>query len=521
MAFSVSYNIRAIDEFSKTLKNIKKNFSSFNQEISSGFKKTGVASNKFNKDIEAVKKNTSKVSSNLKSMSNNVRTNNLSAFDRVVQNIGNSVSNVGNKIKSSFGGIGKGGLIKGLAIGGIVASSAVKASDISQDRLRLSGLIDSSKELDNVISRLRAKSLLTNKSMTELSDTYGLLIEQGDTKKQAFSQLSRQLDLSAYTGISSNEMTDLFNRIKSSGVATTDVIEMLNRRKIALYPLIAKKLNISYEPGRIRQSVLQAVAGGALSSKDFDEIMREYLDIHKNIKGMAQKMARTGTIAPLIRIKNAFFDVTASIWESFAATTHLNGGLNLLANGMSNFANSFRDFSKNHTTTAGLLSTIAGLSLFRGGLALTKGVWKSFISLLTGKGFINSFKVLGSELLKPFIELKSIFGWLGSKFGSFIKFFGGTGAGLMLTPQTIGGGDLSKRKYDFYNNNLLPSKPQMNMNNQTNTENLYNLLGMGNQQMTSNVNLNIESTNANIKSMETQHTGGRSNFNVGVNLYRR
>ena len=58
------------------------------------------------------------------------------------------------------------------------------------------------------------------------------------------------------------------------------------------------------------------------------------------------------------------------------------------------------------------------------------------------------------------------------------------------------------------------------MNNQNNTQNLYSLLGLGNQQMTSNVNLNIESKNANIKSIQTEHRGGKSNFDIGVNKSR-
>ena len=522
MAFSVSYNIRAIDEFSKTLKNIKKNFSDFNQDISTGFKKTSASSHKFNKDIESVKKNTSKVSNNLKSMSDNVKTNNLSSFDRIVQNIGNSVSNVGGKIRSSFGGMNKGGLLKGLAVGGVVTASAVKSSNLEQEQKRLSVLIPNFKNLNKYMSEMRQLAIDTNMPMSELTDSFRLLLEQGKTGKGSFKELNKQLDISAYTGISSSEITRLFTKVNQSGRVTNEILDSLNDKGLQLKGILAKMQGMKFDTPFERQAFDQMVSTGAMTTKQLNIALKEWFNTHASAKGIAKTLAETGTIATLVKIKDSFFDITTSIWQSFSATTHLNGGFNFLASGMSNFANSFRDFSKNNSTTVGLLSIVAGLSFFRGSLALTKGMWKGFTSLISGKGFINSFKTLGSELIKPFVEIKNVLSFLGSKIGSFMSILGrvGNSASLILNPEIIGGGDLSKQKYDFYNNKSLKEKPKMNMNNQNNTQNLYSLLGLGNQQMTSNVNLNIESKNANIKSIQTEHRGGKSNFDIGVNKSR-
>ena len=519
MAFSVSYNIRAIDEFSKTLNNIKKNFSNFNQEISGSFQKANNSSKNFNKNIESVKKNTSKISNNLKGMSNNIKTNNLSLFDRFVQNIGNSVAIVGSKIKSSFGGISNNNLLKGLAVGGIVAGSAVKASNLEQDQKRLSVLLPNIKNLNKYMSNMRQLSIDTNKPMSELTNSFRLLLEQGKGGKSSFNDLQKQLDISTYTGISSNEITRLFTQVNQSGKITNEILNSLNDKGLQLKGILAKMQGMSFKTPYERQAFDQMISTGAMTNKELNLAVKEWFNTHKDAKNISKTLTQTGTIAPLIKIKNAFFDITTSMWQSFAASTHLNNGLNVLSNKMSHFANSFRNFSQNHSTTSGFLSIIAGLSLFRGSLALTKGMWKGFASLLTGQGFMNSLKVLGHELLKPFTSLKSVLGWLSSKMGEFSKFLG-LSTSLMLTPQVVGGGDLSKRKYDFYNQTL-PEKPQMNMHNQTNTETLYNLLGIGNQQMTSNINLNIESNNADIKSIKTHHSGGKSNFHVGVNPYRR
>jgi len=549
MAFSVSYNIRAIDEFSKTLNNIKKNFSNFNNKLSSEFKTSSNSSKKFCENINSIKDKTAKVSSNLKGMSNNIRTNNLSSFNRVVNNIGNSVANVGGKIKNAFqGGIKGSGLIKGLAVGGIVGASAARESSLAQEKLRLSVLVTNSNELTRSMSQMRTLAIETNKPMNELTESFRLLLEQGNSASQAFSQLKKQIDISAYTGISSEEITRLFTKVNQSGKVTNEILDSLNDKGLQLKGILAKMEGMKFNTPYDKQAFDNLVSSGAITTKQLDKALKLWFKSHKAATNISESLAQTGTLAPIIKLKNAFLDLTTSIFQSFASTIHLNSGLNILANGVEKVSNYFRNLNIHHNIVAGGTSILAAFIAIRTSLISTKAMFKGFISLITGKGLLNSIKVFGSELLgifTPLLKLKNMFGWIGSKItGTTLG-----AASLFLQPNTLGTGDtFTKRQFDFWHK--LPKRPTGNTfftpnsknflytslgfnkpnmqsninsinNNSTNNNLLYNMSGFKNQEMTSNINLNIESTNAIVKSIISEHKGNNSNMNLGVNAYRR
>lgn len=549
MAFSVSYNIRAIDEFSKTLNNIKKNFSNFNNKLSGEFKTSSTASRKFCKDINSIKDKTAKVSSNLKGMSNNIRTNNLSAFDRIVNNIGNSVSNVGGKIKSVFdGSIQKSSLVKGLALGGVVGASAARESSLAQEQLRLSVLVTDSNQLTKAMSQMRKLAIQTNKPMDELTESFRLLLEQGNTASQAFSQLKKQIDISAYTGISSEEITRLFTKVNQSGRVTNEILDSLNDKGLQLKDILAKMEGMKFDSPYDRQAFDNLVSSGAITSKELDKALKLWFKSHKAATNISQSLAQTGTLAPIIRLKNAFFDLTTSIFQSFASTIHLNSGLNILANGVEKASDYFRNLNIHHNIVAGGASILAAFAAIKVSIVSTKAMFKGFISLITGKGLLNSIKAFGRELLgifTPLLKFKNFLGTIASKItGASLG-----AASLFLQPTSLGTGDtFTKRQFDFWHK--LPERPTGNTfftpdsknflytslgfnkpnmqsninsinNNSTNNNLLYNMSGFKNQEMTSNINLTIESRNADVKSIVSDHKGSNSNMNLGVNAYRR
>jgi hypothetical protein len=604
LAFTVSYNIKAIDEFSKTLKDIQKNFKDFNKQFEGGFSNINDASKMASKSLNDVKKKANESAKNINKMSNSFETRGVSKFQRMMVTVGNVSAVAGAKVKSAFSHLSTGGGIGSLLRGGSVVATAgaagMKAGEFAQEKLRLSVMVKDQSTLNDAMNQMRSIAIATNKPMSEITDSFRLLLEQGNNATQALAKMKQQLDISAYTGIAAPEITRLFTKVQQSGRATNEILDSFNEKGLQLKGILAKMKGMKFETDWDKQAFDRLVASGAVTSQDLQKALKVWFDTHKEAVNMSEKMAKTGLGANVQRLISSFGDLFTSMFQALDNLIPITKAVGMLADGIEKAANWFRDLKDTHPIVSGLLSAlvaVAGLRVAFGGIAIAlraitglmgvggilggvkgliggvgrlvmrftmldiavkgfgsiKGAITSLISPLSnvGKLALSAFNVIKNGAISAAETLgkglMSIFERIPGVIGKALGAIGALWMGVSpkdVADSTMKNIDSMTKMYRDAHGKLVDASKAYNVLDlrQQDAQGVIqqataanNIQGNPIQQAvnapysppayiqgsesTSNINLVVQSQNADVKSMQSETKGSR-NINVGFNAYR-
>lgn len=210
-----------------------------------------------------------------------------------VGNLSRASEGIGNKLKEGFATLGKGAI---LGVGASVGHSLVQgvSNSISSGLDRLKSIEQSQQALLGLGHTAQEVSAISENALEAVKGTaYGL----GDASSLASTmvasgikpgkELTRILklvsDTAAISGKDLNEIGSIWGKVAARGKLTTEELNQLTERRIAILPKLAEKMGMSVE------EVQKKISEGGVSFDEFADVMEDTLG------GSALKTANTVT----------------------------------------------------------------------------------------------------------------------------------------------------------------------------------------------------------------------------------
>ncbi len=397
MSFTITYSIKAVDNFSKTLDAISKNFTKINAKLNGHNRSLNTAGQhvqklhtRYNKLFKAQNTNFKKLKSNFKGhtllaksslssinnkvlqigqssetagatisgMTKGLKTDNLDATYTKLGDISNMAGAVGGKfnLMSKLGGIAAVG-----AIGAFSVKSIAQASELKAFSMRLAPFVRDPESRTIDINQIRDLSVKTGQNVKDLTESLRLFLESNYTEKEALVQTKQLTDISAFTGSQITEIASIFTGVQRIGRAGAETFMMLSGRGINLYPEIAKTMGIKYDPRhqQYQQIMLnKMIATKPILPEQFKEMLTEYMQ-KKGITGMAEQITQQTMLGKWRMMTSAISDITTSFGKLTASSNTLNvvftgaagvldkvaGGMRKMADSKGFIAKSLKDFN--------------------------------------------------------------------------------------------------------------------------------------------------------------------------------
>lgn len=444
MPFTVSYNITAIDFFSKKIKQMGKMLDKFKGKL----KNLGDESNLGDLSVFLRKtmESTKDINKFLSGFGDSIKTDKLSKFNRFLFSTGNIAASAGAKIRNMFphGRFGK--YIGKGAAGLAIASGFIGTDEINKIKLRLAPLVSSMSKVTTAIDAMRMMSIKTGKSFRELSDSYRLLLEGGSNEDKAIKTLKSLTGISYYTNLPMTEFAKMYSKVME-GHGAGEAFRMLLRRGVNLYkPLYSsmyqgKKLsNLGPIQFAHQMQMLNAyVESRAFTLPKFQAVMDLYS--HKYMQGMTKKYTETTFSGELSRITASFHQLTTSMGMSITKTLHLHAALNAMSHSMSYLVQRFVKFSNAHPTVAAAASIGAISAIGVAGVKSIKRLWCAFKS---GTTIMQKGSMLVKEVFNEFSRFFGLFAKAGALLSRVLAPVATVES--LISPATVGDGTLKAYK---------------------------------------------------------------------------
>ena len=421
MAFKISYNITAIDKFSGVLKKIRKNFDDLNKKISGSggvFKNTNEGARNVSSSLNDVRKKADKASASMGKMSSSLKTRQPSAFNRMLQNIGNTASVASGKIGNMFShmkpkGYGDLGVRMGAAA---AAGYAVKeGSDIQLEQMRLAPFVGGAKKARDVVNQLRETSIATGQSVEGLSSGLHSFLDVGMKTPEAMMRLKQTTDIAAFAGGDTKELARIFGDVQFKGRAGAEAFQILKDKHLDLRQELAKKMNFDISTLGGQKALDAYIESGQVTKKVFFELLQAKM-AHDKVIGFAERAASL-PMGEISKSWSSIKDSLSSIGESIG--NMLLPALKLTSFVLSGIAKGMRWMKDNMPTTIGISSLVIFGALFIGKLRAIKQIAVGIGRVFMGTGTIMEILVNAAKaFVSPF---KTLWKFLGKIFGFMTK----------------------------------------------------------------------------------------------------
>lgn len=426
MAFKVSYNITAIDKFSKVIKKIQKNFDHLGKKLSG----SGGSLNNINDKTQSLQKNLNKVQAHgkkatesLSKMSSSIKPKSANVFNRSLMNVGNMASVVGSKIKNAFSHFGKGGdmmsKIKGIAGTALVGGAIKSGSDIDADIQRLSVYTHSVKKATKVVDQLRALNIKSGQSVDSLTSSYMNLQEVFGDSKESMRVLRQATDIATLKGTDIKEITDALGTVQAQGKAGLDTFQVLKTHGLNMYDEVAKAYGYNFDTRSGKMATLQLMSSGMISYNQFLDLLNKKMKDLK-IKNFAQTFSAKTAGGEMGIIWRQLKDIFKSLGQILGVG--LLPFLKHISHSLSGIVWFFRKIADMHSMIAssavwlGLITAISAKFLF------AKSIFGDIGKILRGEiSFFGALKKAAQEFVRPFTWLFSKIKWLFGKSKSVAK----------------------------------------------------------------------------------------------------
>jgi len=430
MAFKVSYNITAIDGFSRVIKKIQKNFAELNKKISGSggvFKNANTGADSLASSLNNIKQKGAKASQALGKMSSSINTRQPSAFNRMMQNIGNSAGVASGKIGRMLShmkpkGFGDVGVRMGAAA---AAGYAVKeGSDIQLEQMRLAPFVGGAEKAKNVVNELRVISISTGQSIDGLASGLHSFLDVGMKTPEAMQRLKQATDIAAFAGGSVDELSRIFGDVKFKGRAGAEAFQVLKDKHLDLRQELAKKMNVDISTLGGQKALDAYIASGQVTTKAFFDLLQAKM-AHDKVTGFASKAASL-PMGELTKSWTAIKDSLTSIGEMVGNT--LLPVFKLVSFVLYGIASSLRWIKDNFPNLGGVIFSSVFILAFIGKLLAVRKILGGIRGIFMGtntvlgvlkdaaKAFVKPFELLWKFLSKILGFLTKIVG-VAASFG--------------------------------------------------------------------------------------------------------
>lgn len=418
MAFKVSYNITAIDGFSRVIKKIQKNFSELNKKISGSggvFKNANSGAATFSSILNDIKQKGAKASEALGKMSTNIKTRQPNAFNRVLQNIGNTAGVVSGKVGKMFEhlkpkGFGELGVKAGVAA--TAAYGIKEGSEIELMTKRLAKYVGGNIKANETMNSLRSTSVKYGMGIDTLTESLHKFIDAGMKTPEAMKRLKQMADISALSGKPAEELARVFGQVKATGFATSESFDVLLARGINLREMMAKEMHIDPEDPFQMKAVTAKIESGIITSEEFNKLLEKYMKLH-DVSGFAVEAVQTpmGQInRSWLAIKDSISSIGQMIGDFFIKP------LTWTANAWELIAEKLRSLKDNFPNLGGVIFSGAFIILFISKLLAVRKILSGIRGIFMGTNTVLGVLVDAAKaFVKPFV-------WLGKFLGKILGF---------------------------------------------------------------------------------------------------
>lgn len=430
MAFKVSYNITAIDGFSRVIKKIQKNFAELNKKISGSggvFKNANTGADSLASSLNNIKQKGAKASQALGKMSSSINTRQPSAFNRMMQNIGNSAGVASGKIGRMLShmkpkGFGDVGVRMGAAA---AAGYAVKeGSDIQLEQMRLAPFVGGAEKAKNVVNELRGISISTGQSIDGIASGLHSFLDVGMKTPEAMQRLKQATDIAAFAGGNVNELSRIFGDVQFKGRAGAEAFQVLKDKHLDLRQELAKKMNFDISTLGGQKALDAYIASGQVTTKAFFDLLQAKM-AHDKVTGFAAKAASL-PMGEITKSWTAIKDSLTSIGEMVGNTLlpllkGVSGALSVVASSLRWIKDNFPNLGGVIFSSVFILAFIGKLLAVRKILGGIRGIFMGTNTVLgvlkdAAKAFVKPFELLWKLLSKILGFLTKIVG-VAASFG--------------------------------------------------------------------------------------------------------